>query len=307
MRTCHGKPISHLSWQQCQTSELSVAGGSPLWINAIITLSSVCLSYLPCCRLRRDRGILKQGQEGERARNRPWGLRKERNKWNGGEGGRVEGRKSLRRVQGVERTKLKSEQGGIFFGGGIGEPFGFNQGFCICTKRRDLCIIYNSSLKGNIISLRKTESVAYIHVRNTSPFLLRSQDGAGKIPERPGCSKNRRGRRMSLCLCFYRCPADVISPSRCDITCQSKSFLCTDRPYMSLNHDAFVPQKVKRLDMSFKGFKLMQWSPPPPFMVDLFLVQHPLSMLPTFVFSSLSLKPLHFTYYTIRSSHHQTC
>ena len=59
----------------------------------------------------------------------------------------------MRRVQGVERTKLKSEQGGILVRVKRGETLSrkkgamesflvFNQGFCICTKRRDLFALF---------------------------------------------------------------------------------------------------------------------------------------------------------------------
>lgn len=39
-----------------------------------------------------------------------------------------------------------------------------SRGFVCAFEGGALCIIYNSSLRGKIISLKKTESVAYIHV-----------------------------------------------------------------------------------------------------------------------------------------------
>lgn len=71
------------------------------------------LSYLPRCRLLRDGQILKTRTRGREENER--GLRKERNKWDGGGGDRAEKEKEREREleESVERrSKLKSEQGG---------------------------------------------------------------------------------------------------------------------------------------------------------------------------------------------------
>lgn len=150
-------------------------------------------------------------------KGRLWGI-EEREEINGieGEGGGGGKRRVLEEGAGYKerRTKLKSEQGGSLVGnkGGIpyrnrGEIWCFlilTQGFCMCMRGGSPCIIYNSSWKGKIISLKKTEWLAYIqHFPLSSEITRRSRQNHTKAGTLWNQHRERDHERLGLFLALF--------------------------------------------------------------------------------------------------------